>query len=74
MKAIDRIHRQIELQAKLIGELDERPQVNVLLAPERMSFQHTLLLVLGRYPEARQAVIAELIALETSQHPHGTAH
>ena len=29
LKAIDRVQRQIELQAKLLGELDERPQVNL---------------------------------------------
>jgi hypothetical protein len=33
LKAVDRVQRQIELQAKLLGELDERAQVNVLLAP-----------------------------------------
>jgi hypothetical protein len=33
LKAVERIQRQVELQAKLLGELDERPQVNVLVAP-----------------------------------------
>jgi len=33
-KAVERLHRQIELQAKLLGGLDERPQVDVLVAPE----------------------------------------
>ncbi len=30
LKAIDRIERQITLQAKLLGDLDERPQINVV--------------------------------------------
>lgn len=30
LRAIDRLHRQIELQAKLIGELDESAKVQVL--------------------------------------------
>jgi len=39
LKAIDRIHKQIELQAKLLGELDERPVVNVLVAPEWLALR-----------------------------------
>ena len=64
LKAVDRVQRQIELQAKLLGELDERPTVNVLVAPEWLLVRSTLLDVLGAYPEARQAVAARLVALE----------
>ena len=63
LKAVDRIQRQIELQAKLIGELDERPQVNVLVAPEWLTVRSALLEALGPYPEARQAVAGRLAAL-----------
>jgi hypothetical protein len=66
LKAVDRVQRQIELQAKLLGELDDRPQVNVLLAPEWVTVRATLLAALGPYPEARAAVAAQLMALETS--------
>ena len=34
LKAIDRIERQLTLQAKLLGELDERPVVNLLVSEE----------------------------------------
>ena len=64
LAAVDRIQRQIELQAKLLGELDERAQVNVLVAPEWLLVRSALLEALAPYPEARGAVAARLLALE----------
>jgi hypothetical protein len=64
LKAIDRIYRQIELQAKLLGELDERPQVNVVLTPEWLAVRHALLMALGPYADARLAVVGALAQLE----------
>ena len=55
--AVDRIHRQLELQAKLLGELRETaPQVNVLVAPEWHEVRVTVLQALQSFPEARAAV------------------
>jgi hypothetical protein len=56
LKAIDRIHKQIELQGKLLGELDDRPQVNVLVLPEWLALKQTLLGTLVAYPAALAAV------------------
>jgi len=57
LQAVDRIHRQIELQAKLLGELTESgPQVNVLVAPEWHEVRVSVLAALTPYPEARSAV------------------
>lgn len=56
LKAIDRIFRQIELQAKLLGELDERPTINVLVAPEWLALRGRLVVALAAFPEARVAV------------------
>jgi hypothetical protein len=64
LKAVDRVQRQIELQAKLLGELDERPQVNLLVSPEWVTVRAVLLAALGPYPEARAAVAARLVALD----------
>jgi hypothetical protein len=64
LRAIDRIQRQLELQAKLLGELDDRPQVNVLLAPEWLAVRSALLSALLPYPQARIDVAAALVALE----------
>ncbi len=60
LKAVDRIHRQIELQAKLLGDLDERPVVNVLLSPEWAQLRGQLVAALAPFPEARVAVAAVL--------------
>jgi hypothetical protein len=58
LQAVDRIHRQIELQAKLLGELQDGggPQVNVLIAPEWQEVRVVVLQALDPYPEARAAV------------------
>lgn len=60
LKAIDRIHRQVELQAKLLGDLDERPVVNVLLSPEWQQLRGQLVAALAPFPAARVAVAAVL--------------
>jgi len=64
LKAADRVQKQIELQAKLLGELDDRPQVNVLVMPEWLSTRTALLEALQPFPQAREAVSARLVALE----------
>jgi hypothetical protein len=73
LKVVDRVQRQIELQAKLLGELDERPTVNVLVAPEWLVVRATLLDVLRDYPDARQAVAARLVALDGPGGPRGAS-
>ncbi len=60
LKAIDRILRQIELQAKLLGDLDERPVITVLLSPEWLELRGQLVAALAPFPEARVAVAAVL--------------
>jgi len=64
LKAVDRVQRQIELQAKLLGELDERPVVNVTISAEWIEIRAVLLDALGAHPAARQAVAASLLRLE----------
>jgi hypothetical protein len=66
LKAVDRVFRQIELQAKLLGELDDRPVVNVLLAPEWLQLRGALLSALTPYADARMAVAGALASLEAS--------
>jgi len=53
----------LELLAKLLGELDERPTVNVLVAPEWLAVRAALLDALSPYPDARAAVSGRLVAL-----------
>lgn len=66
LRAIDRLLRQVELQAKLLGDLDERPQINVVASPEWLAVRAALLEALAPYPEARVAVAARLARLEAS--------
>ncbi len=63
LKAIDRIHRQIELQAKLLGELDERPTVNIIVSPAWIALRGTIVAALAPYPEARLA-LAEVLDVD----------
>ncbi len=67
LKAIDRVQRQIELQAKLLGAIDDRPQVNILISAEWLAIRNTLLAALWPYVEARMAVAAALAHIEMSQ-------
>jgi hypothetical protein len=62
LRAVDRIHKQIELQARLLGELqDAGPQVNVLVAAEWHQIRVQVFQALEPYPEARAAVAGALV-------------
>ncbi len=61
LSAIREARSNLELLAKLLGELDERPQVNVLISP---TVQTAIIAALGPYPEARLAVAGALEELE----------
>ncbi len=56
LKAVDRIQRQLELQAKLLGELQQEGTINVTLSPEWLSIRAVILTAISPYPEAAQAV------------------
>lgn len=64
LKAIDRLYRQIELQAKLIGQLDERPVFNVLISPQWITVRAVIMDALQEFPAARTAVACKLLELE----------
>ena len=61
LSAIREARSNLELLAKLLGELDERPQVNILISP---TVQTAIVTALGPYPEARLAVAHALRGLE----------
>lgn len=62
--AIKEARGNLELLAKLLGELDERAQVNMLVAPEWLVARAALIEALRPFPEARTAVAERLAALE----------
>jgi len=66
LAGIRELVRIVEITAKMVGELDERPVVNLVTAPEWVVARSVLLDALRPYPEARQAVASSLLALEAS--------
>jgi hypothetical protein len=55
----------LELEAKIRGQLDERPMVNVWLDPEWRRALAALMLALAPYAEARQAASQALMMLDS---------
>lgn len=62
--AIREARGNIELLAKLTGELDERAQVNLVIAPEWLAIRAAILTALAAYPDARMAVASRLMTLD----------
>ncbi|NJL27146.1 MAG: hypothetical protein HC897_04285 [Thermoanaerobaculia bacterium] len=60
LRAVDRIARQIELQARLLGEIQDGQTVNVAILPEWHGIRHAILEALRPFPEARLAVARAL--------------
>ena len=53
----------IELLAKLTGELDDKPEVNIVLSPQWLTIRGAILEALEPFPEARVAVGARLLTV-----------
>jgi hypothetical protein len=64
VSALSQLIRLSELLAKVRGELDERPQINVILSPQWLQVRDAVLVALGPFPDAREAVSARLLTLE----------
>jgi hypothetical protein len=64
LSAIKEARSNLELLAKLVGELDDSPTVNVLVSPQWIEVRAVLLETLSPYPRARSAVAGELLKLE----------
>jgi uncharacterized protein YlxP (DUF503 family) len=56
LKAIAEARRNLELLAKLSGELDDRPVVNVTISAEWLELRGVIVNALQPFPEARTAV------------------
>lgn len=63
LRAIDRIQKQLELQAKLLGDIDT-PQVNISISPEWLNMRSLIVKTLAPFPDARLAVAHALSQLE----------
>jgi hypothetical protein len=60
LRAIARLEKQLELEAKILEIIKTQPQVNVLVQPEFVQAQTKLLLTLDGFPEAKDAVVRAL--------------
>jgi hypothetical protein len=60
LKAIARAEKQLELEGRLLGELNEGSTVNVVLTPEWSAIRAAILKALEPYPAARFAVAGAL--------------
>jgi hypothetical protein len=57
LSAIREARGNLELLAKLLGELDDRPTVNVLISPEWQQLRAAIVGALEPYTDARGAVL-----------------
>jgi len=57
LSAIREARGNLELLAKLLGELDDRPTVNVLISPEWLELRAVIVGALEPYSKARGAVL-----------------
>jgi len=57
LSAIREARGNLELLAKLLGELDDRPTVNVLISPEWLELRAAIVGALEPYTDARGAVL-----------------
>ena len=70
LQAVRELVRIVELQAKLIGELDDSPTVNVLVLPEWAVLRARILHTLLAFPDAR-AALADIL-IESNGHAPST--
>ncbi len=62
LSAIREARGNLELLAKLLGELQQEGTVNVLVAPEWVSLRTVVVEALAPYPQAKTAVLEALSA------------
>ncbi len=67
LKALARIEKQLELEGKLIGELQSGSVVNLVLSPDWFRVRGVLLEALAPFPEARSVVAGALRSLDVAR-------
>jgi hypothetical protein len=69
LKAVARLERLVELEARLMGELqDAAPVVNITVSGEWLTIQQVIVHALDPYPEAKLAVAGALDTLQAAGH------
>jgi hypothetical protein len=57
LAAIREARGNLELLAKLLGELDERPVINLITSPEWIELRTVIVTALEPHPDARESVL-----------------
>lgn len=65
LMAISQARQNLELLARLLGELDERATVNILVSPQWIKLRAAIMRSLEAHPEARYALAAALEGVES---------
>ena len=60
LRAIARAEKQAELQAKLLGELQQEGAINITVSAEWIELRAVILQALEPYPEAKQQLVAAI--------------
>ncbi len=66
LQAVGQARGNLELLAKLAGELQQEGTVNLVVSPQWLEVRATLISALAPYPDARLAVVGRLAALESA--------
>lgn len=64
LAAIRELRQIVELLARVTGELDERPVVNLITSPDWLALRGVLLEELAAFPEVRARVAGRLVEVE----------
>jgi hypothetical protein len=67
LAAIREARSNLELLAKLLGELDDRPQINALISPEWLELRAVIVGALEPHPAALRAVVGALEGADNGQ-------
>lgn len=65
LKAADRVLRQLDFQAELVGDLDRGTEVNVTINQQWVEVRTVLMDALDPYPEARESVSSALVEYDS---------
>ena len=60
LSAIREARGNLELLAKLLGELSDAPQINLTVSPEWLELRTTIITALDPHPQARESVLRAL--------------
>lgn len=64
LAAIREARGNLELLARLMGELNDQATVNVIISPEWQRVRAVIIAALAPYPDARLAVTSDLLTIE----------